>query len=120
MIAPEQLARYRASARRREAARKAQRRERQQQGLAVARWAAQLLKQEFGVTRVRLFGSLLETRRVRQESDVDLAVEGLDNAHYLEALSRVLDLSAFSVDLVQLESACASIKEEIERHGIDL
>lgn len=104
-ISPEQLARYRQSAR-------------QQQGLQVARQATQLLKQEFGVRRVRLFGSLLEQRRVRTQSDVDLAVEGEDN-RYLEALFRLLALSDFSVDLVQMEYAAPKMCAVIDQKGVE-
>ncbi len=119
-IPPDQLARYRASAQQREQARSQQRLEHQRQGLQVAQRAAQVLKQDFHAHRVRLFGSLLDPRRVRAESDVDLAVEGLADSRYLEAVAQLLDLSSFSVDLVQWEHASPRLRTVIHQQGVDL
>ncbi|MCU0525593.1 MAG: nucleotidyltransferase domain-containing protein [Elainella sp. Prado103] len=119
-LSADQIARYRAGARQQEQQHQQQQRERQQRGLEVARQAAQLLKQEFGAQRVRLFGSLLDVGRVRQESDVDLAVDGLDDRRYLEAVAQLLDLSDFSIDLVQVEYAAPRIRQIIDQQGVDL
>ena len=120
LISSEQLERYRASAKQRQIQQQQKQLERQQQGMAVAHQAAEILRREFGATRVRLFGSLLDACRVRAESDVDLAVEGLAEGRYLEAVARVLDLSDFSVDIVQVESANPKILAVIEARGVDL
>lgn len=119
-ISPEKLAQYRATAQRRQTERQQWQQQRQQQGWQVARQAAQVLKQEFGARRVRLFGSLLDWRRVRTESDIDLAVEGLANERYLEAVTRLLDLSDFSVDLVQIESTKPRMTVIVEQQGVEL
>lgn len=119
-LSPEELAQYRATVRRRQAEREQRQQARQQQGWQVAREAAQLLKQEFGVRQVWLFGSLLDVQRVRAESDIDLAVEGLPDDRYLEAVARLLDLSDFAVDIVQLEHAMPRIREVVQQQGVGL
>ncbi|MEL6470288.1 MAG: nucleotidyltransferase domain-containing protein [Cyanobacteria bacterium J06623_4] len=117
-IAPEDLERYRLTFRRRQAEREVWQRSRQQQGQQVARQAAQLLKQSFGAQRVWLFGSMLTPDRIRAESDIDIAVEGLADERYLEALGQLLDLSDFSVDLVQMEYARERLQSAIARKGV--
>lgn len=117
-IAPEDLERYRLTFRRRQAEREVWQRSRQQQGQQIARQAAQLLKQSFGAQRVWLFGSMLTPERIRAESDIDIAVEGLADERYLEALGQLLDLSDFSVDLVQVEYARERLRSAIARKGV--
>lgn len=119
-LSPEQLAIYRASAQKRQQAHHQRKLERQQQGWQVARRAAHLLKQEFNATQVILFGSMVELRRVHLESDIDIAVEGLADERYLTAVAALLDLSAFSVDLVQLEHVPPEIRAAIAQQGIVL
>ncbi|MFQ5595518.1 MAG: nucleotidyltransferase family protein [Anaerolineae bacterium] len=58
----------------------------------VARQAAQLLRERYGVSRVRVFGSLLHPNYFHAGSDVDLAVEGLTVRDYWDALADVLFL----------------------------
>jgi predicted nucleotidyltransferase len=119
-ISPAQLARYRASARRREQEQKQRCQQRQQKGWCVAREAAQILKDEFGARQVKLFGSMLHLKRIHSESDIDLAVKGLDDSQYLQAVARLLDLSNFSVDLVQVEHCKPRILSVIEQEGVEL
>jgi uncharacterized protein len=116
----EQIQAYRATVKDREIQRQQQQLERQHQGWAVARQAAQILKDEFGAQRVWLFGSMLETRRVHAASDIDLAVAGLSDRCYLQAVSRLLNLSAFSVDLVEIERAKSIIRSTVEEQGVEL
>lgn len=119
-ISPEQLNRYQASARQHQAQRQQHHLKRQQQGWQVAQQSAQILEQEFGASQVKLFGSMLDLQRIHEESDVDLAVEGLADDRYLEALARLLDLSPLSVDLVQIEHAPPKIQAAINQHGVKL
>lgn len=51
----------------------------------VEREAARLLRERYGISRVRAFGSLVHQRRFHTGSDIDLAVEGLEPADYWEA-----------------------------------
>jgi len=119
-ISPAQLARYRASAQKREQKRTQSHQQRQQQGWRVAHQAAQILKQELGAKRVLLFGSMLHLKRIHNESDLDLAVEGLPDQQYLQAVARLLDLSDLSVDLVQLEHTTPNLRTVIKTEGVEL
>src|SRR5438105_4727804 len=106
----------------RAAARQKELEARREQAWEVARRAAALLKQEFGVKRVVLFGSLARgPGRFYARSDVDLAVWKLDEQRYFNAVARLLDLDPeIGVDLVEAEYAKPSLKVAIEREGIEL
>ena len=56
------------------------------------------LVQAYGVQRIILFGSLARDRFV-EESDIDLAVEGLKPANYFAILAEVNQLASRWVDL---------------------
>ena len=87
----------------------------------LVRKAADLLKSRFGVRRVILFGSLARTESFYAESDVDLAVEGLNEADYWEAWRMVEEIIRDRpVDLVDVETASPSVLKAIQRHGTDL
>ena len=66
--------------------------------------AAQILKTEFAASRVVVFGSLLG-ESFHETSDLDLAVWGLPEKSYFKAVSRLVALSAFAVDLVEVQYA---------------
>ena len=51
--------------------------ERQKEGLDVAKKCANFLKEKYGATKVVLFGSLLNHEKMTPHSDIDLAVWGL-------------------------------------------
>ena len=76
-VSSAQFDQYVAYARRRNYDRQQQMEQRQQRGLEQAKRSADLLKQEFQVNEVFLFGSLLTPELVHPESDIDLAVWGL-------------------------------------------
>ena len=79
------------------------------------------LKTRFGVRRVILFGSLAHGAWFSPDSDVDVAVEGLQGNAYWEAW-RLLEemIDDWSVDLVELETARTSLRQAIQRHGVEL
>ncbi len=87
----------------------------------VAVRAAALLKTEFGVRHVWLFGSVARGTLVHPRSDIDLAVEGLLPEQFWKAWCR-LDTVAetYHIDLVSIESAKHFLHQEIEREGIEL
>jgi predicted nucleotidyltransferase len=64
-----------------------------------------------------MFGSLA-WGRVHDESDLDLAVEGLAPERTFAALSRVSSVAGEQVDLVPLESCAESLRRRILEHGI--
>ena len=83
-----------------------------------AKHAAQRLVDALGVTRVVLFGSLA-LGKAGPGSDVDLWVEGLDKAHYLEAIALVRELiRGAEVDLVPAEWASPALRERVEYEGV--
>jgi len=87
----------------------------------VAQTAARLLKERYGVNRVRVFGSLVHAGRFHEGSDIDLAVEGLLPADYWEAVTSVLFLDGkFPVELVDRTVCHPDIWEVVEREGVDL
>ncbi len=89
--------------------------------MALAREASIILKQRFGVKRVLLIGSLAHTTWFMDESDVDLAVEGLRDSDYLKAWGVVEDIIGDRpVDLIEIERAGESLRRAIERYGIEL
>jgi len=52
-----------------------------------------------------------------EQSDVDLAVEGLPSAVYFHALADLMDLFAGPVDLVRIEEAMPSLLARIQEEG---
>lgn len=119
-ITPEKMAVYQASACARQVQKRQQLLLRQQQGLQIAHQAARLLKEQFGATRVVLFGSLLDLDQMHPHSDVDIAVWGLHESDYLQAVAQLLDLSDFSVDLIEAEYAPPKFLKSVHDTGIEL
>ena len=89
--------------------------------LKRVRDAAVVLKARFAVRRVVLFGSLAHEAWFGVDSDVDLAVEGLDTKDYWRAW-RLLDeiIADRPVDLVEIETAEGALARAIQRDGMDL
>ncbi len=121
VIAPAKAAAYRSTA--------LQRMEREQRVLVLRQeraWdlalrAARLLKAEYGVARVVLFGSLARNRGFHGRSDVDLAVWELDERLLYRVASRLLDLEpGIEIDIVLAEEAPESLIRAIESDGITL
>jgi len=87
----------------------------------VAQAAAQILKERYGVSRVRVFGSLVHSSRFHENSDIDLAVEGLKPDDYWEAVTSVLFLDdQFPVELIDSTVCRPEIWEVVEEEGVDL
>jgi Predicted nucleotidyltransferases len=87
---------------------------------AKAQEIARQLACRYKVKKVFLFGSLA-TGEFDEVSDIDLAVIGLPEEHFLRAYGLAEDAaSPFPVDLVLLESAADSLKERVKKEGIVL
>lgn len=83
--------------------------------------AAAALKSHFAVRRVVVFGSLAHAAWLVPDSDVDMAVEGLAPKDFWQAWRMVEEIIGDrSVDLVEIEAARESLRQAIERDGIDL
>jgi predicted nucleotidyltransferase len=120
-VTPAEVAVYRATARRRwERERQALAR-RQERGWEVARWAATLLKEQFGASRVVVCGSLLQQDGFTHWSDVDLAAWGLRPEDTFRAMGAVADLDDdMAVSLVDMGACRPSLLAAIERGGREL
>ena len=57
----------------------------QRQAIEIAVLGSQVLKKQFGVTKMVLFGSMLDVSEIYDDSDIDLAVWGLSNRDLLKA-----------------------------------
>lgn len=79
------------------------------------------MKDRFKARRVILFGSLAHAAWFVPNSDVDLAVEGLQDNDYWQAWRLVEEIiGGRSVDLIQVEMAGESLKRAIQRYGVEL
>jgi predicted nucleotidyltransferase len=120
-IGDEQMAIYRATARRRRGERLAALAARQVRASELARLAAERLRRDFGATRVVLIGSLARGRHFDERSDIDLVAWDVPETLYYEALAMLLGLdSEFSFDLIMGESARPIIREAIQRDGKEI
>ena len=87
----------------------------------VARKAARLLKADFNVKRLMVFGSLIHHALFHEHSDVDLVVWGLSGREYYRAVSVLLDIEpSISIDLVAFEDARPALREVILKEGREL
>jgi predicted nucleotidyltransferase len=87
---------------------------------AVASAIAGELKSRFGATKVLLFGSLAR-EAFHKWSDIDLAVWGVSSADYYRAVAFASGFSElFKVDLVDAEDCSDSLRQHIQREGVEL
>lgn len=117
----DEMAVYRATAR--ERARQSQQRlqERFEHAKVVAGRAAMLLKGQYNVACVQLFGSLVHPQRFHHRSDIDLAVWGLPEQDYCRAVGQLQAVDAeFAIDLIRIEEASPSLRATIEEEGMPL
>jgi uncharacterized protein len=118
-LTPEKIARYRATALKRQAQEMAEVNQRRQQAWQAARLAADLLRQEFKVSRVVVFGSLARESGFNRWSDVDIAAWGLALEDTFRAIGAVMDLQTeIPVNLVDINTAHSSLVAAIERDGV--
>ena len=64
-----------------------------------------------------IFGSITKKQRFTEDSDIDLAFEGLDNEDYFKSMSFISERLKRNVEIIQLEKHCR-FKEKIIRSGI--
>jgi len=116
-ITSSQLEIYRKSAREREARLHKQVDERYHRAWEIAHLAAGILKDEFGVSRVVVFGSLVHAELFHLRSDIDLGVWDIQD--YFRAVSRLMDLDPeFEFDLVPVEDARPGILAALTKEGV--
>lgn len=95
---------------------RARRRERAERAREDARRAAAVLKSEFGVDEVWLFGSVATEPR-HDAFDIDLAVRGLRADRYFAALARVHGVAREAIELIPLETCSESVRRAVARTG---
>jgi predicted nucleotidyltransferase len=118
-VTEDDMAIYRATARRRWAQEQQEMRQRRERAWALARQASSLLREQFNASRVMVFGSLVRSGLFHLRSDVDLAVWGLDERVYYRAVSQLLSLDpSIEVDLVIAEEAPVTLRTVIEEEGV--
>jgi len=92
-----------------------------QRVMAEIRKLAEELKSRFEIRRVVLFGSLAHAAWFVSDSDVDLAVEGLSDDVFWDAWRLAEEMiSDRTVDLIELEKVSPSLREAVERYGVEL
>jgi predicted nucleotidyltransferase len=120
-LSPEKLAVYRATAKRRHQQEKVEIECRQEKAWQIARQAAQLLREQFKVSRIVVFGSLTRPYSFTHWSDVDIAAWGIAPEDTFRAIGAVMDLGAeIPVNLVDVNTVRPSLLATIERDGIEL
>ena len=120
-LSDEQVAMYRATAKRRRELDRPAEQERRKVGWAAARQAAELLRTQYNVTRVVVFGSLVHDGRFTRWSDVDIAAWGLAERDSLHALGAVMDLDAgIEVNLVDVNTCTPALLAVLEQDGIEI
>ena len=120
-ITPEQMAAYRAGALRRQERERQALRERERRAWELARQAAAALREQFGVSRVVVFGSLVHPGWFTPWSDVDIAAWGIRPEDTFRAIGVAMDLDAeIPVNLVDVGACSASLLHTIERDGVPL
>ena len=89
--------------------------------LSQVREVAAALKSHFNARRVIIFGSLAHDAWFMPDSDVDLAVEGLQGQDYWDAWRMAEEMIGDRpVDLIEMETVSESMKKAIDRHGVVL
>lgn len=89
--------------------------------LGKIRKAAQQLKEQFGASRVVLFGSIVHAAWFTAESDIDLAIAGLRGKDFWRAWALLEDLlPERRVELIELETVSESLHAAIELKGLEL
>lgn len=105
------------------------RRDHEQQELAhrekkaweIAGRVATLLKEQFGATRVVVFGSLVHKGCFTRWSDVDIAAWGISTDDTLRAIGAVIGIDTqIEVNLVDVGVCRPSLLSVIEQEGVDL
>jgi predicted nucleotidyltransferase len=118
-ISPEALAAYRRTARERWLHEQQERTARRADAWQAAHEAARVLREQFGVQQVVVFGSLVHPGRFTLRSDVDLAAWGLTDANWLAAVGAVHQLyEQFDLNLVDLSTCSPELLAVIERDGV--
>lgn len=79
------------------------------------------LREEFGATKVKVFGSAIKIEYFSMESDIDLAAWNIPPTRYFTAALAVSEFDPdFEVDLVDPTLCSPKLLKKIEEEGIDV
>jgi predicted nucleotidyltransferase len=83
-----------------------------------ARVIVTMIASEYRPRRIYQWGSLLHPDRFDENSDIDLAVEGITDAEtYFKVLGDAMKLTSFPLDIIQIEKIEAEFAETIRLSG---
>src|SRR5687767_3059151 len=120
-LTPEEVAAYREGARRRRQAERRALAARERCAWELAQRAAAVLREQFHIDRVVVFGSLVHPGCFTPWSDLDIAAWGLRPEDTFRAIGAAMDLDAeIAVNLVDVAVCKPSILRAIEEEGIPL
>lgn len=120
-ITPEDIIKYRQAAQKNWQKTAKERQLRQEKAWILAKQAANLLKKQFKVSKVVLFGSLIRENCFTLWSDIDLAAWGLSPLDTFRVMETVKDLDQdIEINLVDIETCSQNLKSNIEKDGIIL
>ena len=87
----------------------------------TAHRVATILYEDFGATRVAVFGSLAEPESFSKWSDIDIAIWGIPNDKYFRAVSESMNISRlFKIDLIDFENCKELFREKIQSQLIPI
>lgn len=91
---------------------------REEQALRDVQAILAMIISKYVPRRIYQWGSLLRPGDFRDYSDIDIAVEGVTDAEtFFRLMGDVQKMTAFPVDLVQLETIASPYAEDIRRKG---
>ncbi|MDJ0597535.1 MAG: nucleotidyltransferase domain-containing protein [Crocosphaera sp.] len=120
-VTPEDIIKYRKTAQENWKKTEPERQLRKEKAWILAKQAANLLKEQFKVSKVVVFGSLIRENCFTFWSDIDLAAWGLSPLDTFRAMEAVKDLDQdIEINLVDIETCGKNLKLNIEKDGIIL
>lgn len=84
-----------------------------------ARTIAEILKKRFGASEVILYGSIIRKNAFNNNSDIDLAVKGLEENYY-RAFGYCIRNSEFELDIKIYEDMPDEYKKIVDKTGYKL
>ncbi|MAT99065.1 MAG: hypothetical protein CL608_18115 [Anaerolineaceae bacterium] len=120
-LSPEKIAVYRATALKRQQQEREENDRRREKAWQIARQATAMLREQFKVSRVVVFGSLARESGFNRWSDIDIAAWGIAPEDTFRAIGAVMDLETeIPVNLVDVNTARPELLTVIEQESVEL
>jgi predicted nucleotidyltransferase len=120
-VSPEKMEQYRRAARKRDTEQQQAQAQRREVAWTAARQAASLLKDQFGASRVVVYGSLAHGAWFNARSDIDLMVVGIPPDQFWRAWAALDQIAGgFEIELVVETELTESLRKVIQREGVEL